>query len=117
MDEQLTSLFSSLRETLDKLMEYPEQVNDWLLSNYNYIKTNSPKLIDYLPADQLDEWIIAKKKARAKVEEIEAKKFTVKVQTERGEEEVLAEKTQSEEKTNGFFKRAEAVKPNIDGFK
>ena len=36
--------------------------------------------------------------------------------TENGEQEVSVEKIQSEERTNEFYKRAEAVKPNIEGF-
>lgn len=117
MDIKLKDSLTLLRETIDSLSEYPDQLNDWLLSNYNYIKTDSPDLINHLPMDQLDEWMKLKNKSKSKIDEGDNKKFTVKVQTDHGEEEVMAEKTQSEEKTNGFFKRAEAVKPNIDGFK
>lgn len=109
MDEKLTTLLLSLRETLDSLKEYQGELDDWILSNYNFIKTDSPNLISFLPENVLKEL-----KAK-KVEE--AKKSVIKVKTETGEQEVSVEKTQSEESTNDFFKRSEAVRPNIDGFK
>lgn len=117
MEEILKNLFAGLRDIMAQISEYPIELNDWMLSNYNFIKTDSPDLISYLPMDQLDKWMTSKAKNKSKVDDIESKKFTVKIQTEQGEQEVIAEKTQSEEKTNDFFKRAEAVKPNIDGFK
>lgn len=122
MEDELKNLFSSLRSTMESLQAYPDQLNDWLLSNHNYIKTNSIHLKEYLPKDYKDE--IKKERdlelaSRRKDEALEKqeRKFTVKVATEQGEEEVLAEKIQTDEKTGDFFKRAEAIKPNIDGFK
>lgn len=106
MEEHLKNLFSSLRETMDKLHQYPDQLNDWMLSNHNYIKTDSPQLPAYMPKDILKEL----KKVQDDKEFQERKKFTVKVKTESGEEEVQAEKIQSEEKTNEFFKRAEVIR-------
>lgn len=109
MEEHLKNLFSSLRETMSQLQAYPEQINDWLLSNYNYIKTDSPKISLYMPEEMLkdlkrveDEKDFQKRK--------ESQKYTVKVKTEMGEEEVVAEKIQSEETTNDFFKRAAVIK-------
>lgn len=109
MEEHLKNLFASLRETMDALQAYPEQLNDWMLSNHDYIKTDSPDIGSYMPEDILqelkrveDEKDFQKRK--------ENQKFTVKVKTEHGEEEVLAEKIQSEETTNDFFKRAEVIR-------
>lgn len=112
MEEHLKNLLTSLGEVMSKLQEYPQQLSDWMLSNYSFIKTDSENLINYIPKDQ-------RPKAR-RVEDKEpheSKKFTVKVQTDDGkEEEVEAEKIQSEETTSEFFRRADAIKPNIDGF-
>lgn len=105
MEEHLKTLLASLADTMEKLAEYPDQVNDWLLSNYNYIKTDSPDLPNYMP----DDYIRELKKLEDERDFQERKKFTVKVKTEKGEEEVVAEKIQSDEKTSDFFKRAEAI--------
>lgn len=111
MEEHLKNLFSTLRETMISLSSYPDQVNDWMLSNYNYIKTDSADIGKYMPKEMLKELqkIEDNKDFQKKKD---AQKFTVKVQTENGEEEVVAEKIQSEEKTNDFFKRAEVIKGN-----
>ena len=111
LPEQLKDLFSDLRSTMDALLEYPDQLNDWMLSNYNYIKTDSQNLINYIPKEQLK----TEQKSKPK-EDSNSEKFIVKVKTDNGEQEVVAQKIQSEERTNSFFKRAEVVKPNIDGF-
>jgi len=116
MDNQLKTLLSSLRETMEKLSEYPVQLNDWMLSNHNYIKTDSEDLPNYLSKDLLKE--LYKENDERDFLERKNKKFTVKVTSENGEEQdVIAQKIQSEEKTNEFYRRAEAVKPNIEGFK
>jgi hypothetical protein len=122
MEEHLKNLFSSLRQTMEQLKEYPDQLNDWMLSNHNYVKTDSPNLKQYMPKEyteeirkQRDEEIKEERKVEAK--RSADKKSIVKVDTGDGAEEVLVEKIQSEEKTSEFFKRAEAVKPNIEGFK
>lgn len=111
MEEHLKNLFATLRETMSALQQYPTQLDDWMLSNYNYIKTDSADIGKYMPADMVKEL--------KKVEDDkdfqkrkDAQKFTVKVQTEQGEEEVEAEKIQSEERTSEFFKRAEVIKNN-----
>ncbi len=106
MEEHLKNLFGTLRETMEQLAPYQQQVDDWMLSNHSYIKTDAPNLIEYLPKDAVKEL----KKAQDEKEFLERKKFTVKVQTETGVEEVQAEKIQSEEKTNDFFKRAEVIR-------
>jgi len=115
MDEILKNLISLLADTMEKMQSYPEQLNDWMLSNYNFIKTDSEKLIDYLPKDSLKE-LKRVEDEKSFQERKENKKFTVKVKTEHGEQEVEAERIQSEDKTNEFFKRAEAVKPRLEGF-
>lgn len=115
MDENLKSLLSVLTDAMERMQEYPDQLNDWMLFNYNFIKTDSSELINYLPKDSLKE-IRRVEEQKDFQDRKENKKFTVKVKTEHGEQEVEAEKIQSEDKTNEFFKRAEAVKPRIEGF-
>ncbi len=114
MEEHLKNLFASLRETMEALHEYPDQLNDWMLSNHNYIKTDSPDIGKYMPKEMLQELKKTEdEKEFQKKKESQNQKFTVKVKNENGEEEeVVAEKIQSEEKTNDFFKRAEVIKSN-----
>jgi len=107
LEEHLKKLLSTLRETMDQLLPaYQQQVDDWMLSNHSYIKTDSPNLIQYLPKEALKDL----KKVQDDKDFQEKKKFTVKVQTETGVEEVQAEKIQSEERTSEFFKRAEVTR-------
>lgn len=107
MDSHLKNLFSTLRETMEKLQAYQGQLDDWMLSNHNYIKTNSEKIVDYIPQELLD----VLKKAKDDRDFQDRKKFTVKVPTENGGvEEVSAEKLQSEKRTSEFFKRAEVIR-------
>ena len=113
MEEHLKNLLVSLRETMESLKEYPDQVNDWLLSNHNFIKTDSPDLHKYVPEELLRKAAVAEDK---EFQERKNKKFTVTVKTDAGEEQVEAETLQSEERTNGFAKRAETIKPKLDGF-
>lgn len=109
MDEHLKNLFSSLRETMNNLLNYPDQLDDWMLSNHNYIRTYSEKLINYVSKDILADL----KKIKDDRDFLDRKKFTVKVKTENGTiEEVQAESLQSEETTNDFFKRAEVIRPS-----
>jgi hypothetical protein len=113
MPDEVKSLLVSLRDVMDKLIAYPEQLNDWLLHNFGYIKTDSPDLIKFVPDELLTKTKLVKSPS---IEKTDNKKFTVKIDTDRGQEEVMAEKIQSDEETNEFFKRADAVKPGIDGF-
>ena len=107
LEEHLKKLFSVLRDTMEQLLpNYQQQLDDWLISNYNYIKTDSFNLIKYIPEEQLKDL----KKNLSDKELQDKKKFTVKIQTENGTEEIQAEKTQSDEKTSDFFKRAEVIK-------
>lgn len=114
VDEQLRELFSSLRETMEQLSPYQDQLNDWLLSNHSYIKTDSIDLISFVPKDLMTDFV--KNNSEKDFQDRKNKKFTVKVATETGEQEVSVEKIQSEERTNEFYKRAEAVKPGIEKF-
>lgn len=115
MEEHLKNLLSSLCDTMENLSAYSDQLNDWMLSNHNYIKTDSENLYLYVPKEQLKD--LYKNENDKSFQDRKDKKFKVKVMTDAGEEEIVAEKIQSEEKTNDFFLRAEAVKPNIDGFR
>jgi Zn-finger nucleic acid-binding protein len=94
LEEHLKNLLSTLRETMEQMQQYPDQLNDWMLSNYNYIKTDGD-LTPYLPKE-----LAAKKES----------KTIISVETENGTQQVEVEKIQSEEKTNDFFRRAEAIK-------
>jgi Zn-finger nucleic acid-binding protein len=96
LSEQLKTLFVDLRITMEGLQEFKEQLDDWMYSNHNYIKADSPKLKEMLKGPENKE------------------KHTVKVRTEHGEEDVVVERIQSEEQTTEFFKRAEAFKPKGD---
>ena len=117
MDENLKDLLSTLRATMEELSEYPEQLNDWMLSNHNYIKTDADNLVSFVPQELLKTFSKnVQKESDEDFQERKGKKFKVKVTTENGEQEVEVQKIQSQERNDAFFKRAEAVKPNIDGF-
>ncbi len=60
MDELLKNLLAVLLDTMEKLESYPNEVNDWLLSNYSYIKTDSPNLFDYVPEELKEPKVIVK---------------------------------------------------------
>lgn len=110
MEEHLKNLLTTLGETMEKLKAYPDQVNDWLLSNHNYIKTDSPNLKLYLPKEAFKEL----KRELDEEEFQEKKRSVVKIKngTTGEEEEVVVEKTMSDAKTNSFFERAEALPPS-----
>lgn len=111
VEEHLKNLLSTLRTTMEALQAYPDELNDWMLSNYSYIKTDSPDIGKYMPEEMLQELRkVEDEKDFQRRKEAQNQKFTVKVQTEAGEEEVVAEKIQSEERTNSFFKRAEVIR-------
>lgn len=117
MEEHLKNCLANLATAMADMQKYPDQLADWLLSNYNYIKTDSPNLISFVPKESL-------KEIKREIDDQEfhdRKKFTVKVKTESGVEEVEAETLQSEDKTDDFFKRAEVIRPKSkdpkEGFK
>jgi hypothetical protein len=113
MEELLKGLLSTLQDTMEKLQGYPDQLNDWLLSNYNYIKTDSSALIEYVPKEAL-------KEVRKELdnEEFDMKRKVIKVKDGKGEQEVIVQKMASDSKTASFFERAEIIKrdaSNEDG--
>lgn len=109
MEEHLKNCLTGLAAAMEEMLKYPDQLNDWLLSNHNFIKTDSPKLPEFLPKE------FFKELKRAEFEKEYAEKRTIKVKTDNGvEEDVVTEKIQSDEKTNDFFKRAEVVRTNND---
>ena len=110
LPDELRNSLSIIREAIISIKDFEPQLNDWMLSNYNFIKTDSPLLVNYVPEEYL------KQHKAKKADDSERQKFIVKVETEAGEQDVVAEKIQSAQETNGFFSRAEAVQPNIDGF-
>lgn len=109
MEELLKSLLITLQDAMNKLQAYPDQLNDWLLSNYNYIKTDSPDLKIYLPKEALKEM-----RKELDDEDFDRRKKVIKVKTEQGEVEVVTEKIQSDTKTAGFFERAQLVKRGVE---
>lgn len=113
MEEHLKNLLTDLASTMDQMIQYQDQLNDWMLSNHNYVKTDSPNLHLYMPKDMVKE--LAKEKEYEDFLARKNKPTTIKVKNENGEEEeVQVIKTQSEEKTDGFFARAE-VNKKVDG--
>ena len=107
MEELLKTLLVALGDTMQKMQSYPGQLDDWLLSNYNYIKTDSPNLIQYVPKEAVKEM----KKELDNEDFIDRKKKVIKVKVENGkEEEVVTQKAMSDARTAGFFERAEIIK-------
>jgi hypothetical protein len=107
LPDKLKSLLTSLGEIMVQLQEYPEQLNDWLLSNHNYIKTDSPDLPIYLPKDTIKE--LSKQINNDECQEKKTSTVTIKL-PDGGTQEIVVEKLQSESKTKSFFDRAEAIK-------
>src|SRR5579859_83431 len=102
IENELKNLLSILHQALDDLhrLKYSEQLDDWMLSNFNYIKTTSPQLIDYVPKE-----VLKNLKKFHDDKDFEKKKFIVKVKNEQGiEEEISAEKIHSDEQVNSFYK-------------
>lgn len=110
MEEHLKNLLTSLRSTMDALQPYMDQLDDFLLSNYNYIKTDSPDLKNYLPME-------AVKQLRKEIDDAEfqeKKKSVVKIKTrdEDGnitEQDVVVEKIASDSRTQTFHERANSM--------
>src|SRR5271166_1978670 len=107
LEEHLKNCLVALTTAMDEMQKYPEQLDDWMLSNHNYIITDSPQLKMYLPKETIKE--LRKEIDDAEFEE--KKSSTVKIKLPGGgEQEIVVEKTQSEAKTNSFFERAEVLK-------
>lgn len=107
MEEHLKNCVADLAKAMEAMQKYPEQLNDWMLSNHNYIKTDSPDLKNYLPKELIKE--LRKEIDEQEFQEKKSSMVTIKLPGG-GTEEVLVEKTQSSAKTNGFFDRAEVLK-------
>jgi hypothetical protein len=107
VEEHLKNCLVSLAKAMEEMQKYPEQLNDWLLSNHGYIKTDNPDLKTYLTPEAAQE--IRKEAKSAEAQEKRHSTVTIKLPGGKTQE-VQVEKTQSEEKTNGFFERAEALK-------
>jgi hypothetical protein len=94
---------------MEDMQKYPNELDDWMLSNYNYIKTTSPNLVFYIDKDMLKDL-----KKEADDSAFQEKKMTlIKIKNADGEEEetwVETRKNQSPDKTKGFFERAEVFK-------
>ena len=107
MEEHLKNCIVGLAAAMEDMQKYPDQLDDWLLSNHNYIKTNSPNLKNFLPKD-----VIKEMRKELDDEEFHEKKKTVeKIKVSDGmggftEEEVIVEKVQSDNKTKSFHDRA-----------
>jgi hypothetical protein len=107
MEEHLKNLLTGLRETMDKLSEYQDQLDDFLLSNYNYIKTNSPDLKLFLPKDVIKE--MRKELDDAEFQEKKKSIVRIKTQDDAGnivEQDVEVEKAMSDNRTQSFHDRA-----------
>jgi hypothetical protein len=112
MEEHLKNLFTTLRSTMDGLEKYQSQLDDWMLSNHQYVKTYSPNLMKFIPKEELDRLTHITMVSSKKPDNHE--KNMVKVQTDKGEEEVEVQHVQSQEKTNEFFQRANKGKIKKD---
>lgn len=112
MEEHLKNLFATLRETMEALHAYPEQLNDWMLSNHNYVKTDSPNIGKYMPEEMLNKLKKAEEEKDFQArKDAPGKKEVIKIKNDAGvEEEVVVQKIQSDERTSEFFKRAEVIK-------
>ena len=107
MVAQLKELLCLIGNKIEHVRDlgFSNQFDDWLLSNYGFVRIDSPNLIQYV-----DPALLQQTSEQPKV------KCTMKVKTDKGEEDVVTEQIKSDEATSAFFKRAEAVKPGIDGF-
>lgn len=105
LPEELKNLFTTLSTVLNiATATYSEQLEDWLLSNYEFIKTTSPKLAQLAP------------KRHASGNE----KLALEDQEERIEiingQEVKIKPLLSQERANVFAKRSGAMKKNGGSF-
>lgn len=89
MNSELKENLSQLRAIMDKMSKFPEELDDWMRSNFNYIKADHPDV----------------QKALEKANN----NFKVKIKTDKGEEEVSASKVLSKSQTDSFFKRANTL--------
>lgn len=108
LDENLKDLLSSLANTMtDLVKDFPQQVDDWLLSNYNYISTSSTNLKNYLSKED-------KLNFKKEIDDLDfnqRKTSTIKLKMGDGTiQDVEVEKRMSDETTKGFFQRADIIR-------
>lgn len=108
MEEHLKNCIAGLAAAMEDMQKYQEQLDDWLLSNHSYIKTDSPNLKFYLPKEAIKEL----RKEIDDEEFLEKKKTIVRIKTPDGdgniiEQDVEVEKVQSDAKTASFHERAQ----------
>lgn len=107
MEEHLKNCLTTLAAAMDAMMKYPEQLDDWLLSNHNYIKTDSPDLKQYLPKEVFKE--IRKELDEQEFQEKKKSVVKIKTLTEDGdviEQDVVVEKMTTDDRTQTFHDRA-----------
>lgn len=107
MEEHLKNCLTALAAAMEAMVKYPAQLDDWMLSNHDYIKTNSPDLKNFLPKDVIKEM----RKEIDDAEFQEKKKSIVRIKTQDGdgnviEQDVEVEKAMSDNKTQSFHDRA-----------
>ena len=111
MPQHLKDLLSQLAKTMTELQQYPKETDDWFLSNYNYIKTDSPSLINFVPKEAIKQVISNSDEDNSDEDDSEGETTTMIIKNSKGEdEEIIVEKKQSKAITNGFFERAEVIK-------
>jgi hypothetical protein len=89
------------------MQEYPEQLNDWLLSNYNYIKTDSPDLPLYIPKELIKELNKSINDQECQDKKTEVRKIKMPDGTVT---ETVVEKLMTDKKTQEIFDRTEIIK-------
>jgi DNA-directed RNA polymerase subunit RPC12/RpoP len=97
MAEHLKKLLSTLSATMQELQQYSDQLNDWMLCNYGFIRTDSPDLTIYLPKELVEQDVKQPQMQMLKVKQPDG---SIK------EEEVFIEKRLSDAETKKFFDRA-----------
>ena len=107
MEEHLKNCLTTLAAAMDSMLKYPEQLDDWMLSNHGYIKTDSPNLRLFLPKEAIKE--MSKELNDAEFQE--KKKSIVRIKTQDGdgniiEQDVEVEKAMSDNRTQTFHDRA-----------
>ncbi len=109
MPEDLKQKINALSVAMSEMLEYQKELNDWMLSNHNYIKTDDDNLVKFVPKELLRSY---HQGGTSKEVIQEGNKYTVKVTHDDGtEEDVDSFKLASEEKAAEFAKRA-GVRPS-----
>lgn len=107
MEEHLKNCLANLAIAMNDMLKYPEQLDDWMLSNHNYIKTDSPDLKQFLPKEAFKE--IRKELDEQEFQEKKKSVVKIKTLTEDGdviEQDVVVEKMATDDRTQTFHDRA-----------